>query len=133
MWAVLAPDYTMRAITNHAQAVADLTDAFRELDDQMEPTVHAMWQMHHTLIELSENLVYALIYNSFADFYRRLARHYYRDLHQRADAHEFWRALHEAARLGEASQGAALVQAQILNTYEYWRAAAGGEWPMADS
>jgi len=124
MWGLLAPAYTARAVERTPRAIVELLDGLRGIDDRAEPTVRAMWRMHRALIDACGNLVYGLIFNSFEDFYQRLATIYYRDPRQRAGAHDFWIALREAALAGDSVTAASLMRQYIERTQAYCRQAA---------
>lgn len=124
MWSLLAPAYTARAIERSPRAIADVLYGFRGIDDRPEAISRAMWRMHRVLIDACGNLVYSLIYNSFSDFYRRLAIAYYQDPVHRTEARTMWDNLFSAVTRGDSSSAAALIREYILRTYEYWRYAA---------
>jgi GntR family negative regulator for fad regulon and positive regulator of fabA len=124
MWSLLAPVYTARAVERAPRPIVELLDGFRGIDDRAEPTVRAMWRMHRTLIDLCGNLVFGLVFNSFSDFYRRLATVYYRDPRLRAGAHDFWVALREASAAGDSAAAASLIREYVARTQDFWQNAA---------
>lgn len=124
MWSQLAPDYTAQALEHSSREIALLLEGFRGLDDRAEPITRAMWRLHRALIDASGNVVYGLIFNSFGDFYRRLALYYYQDSSKRDEAHTYWESLREAALRGDGAQAGTLVRQFILRTRDFWTSVA---------
>ncbi|MFZ4813897.1 MAG: GntR family transcriptional regulator [Phototrophicaceae bacterium] len=131
MWALLATDYTAAAVRREPGQIIDRLRLYDALSDSPEACTQATWQLHRALIDYSGNVVYGLIFNSFADFYQRLALHYYTDPIKRQQARAFWRVLTEAARQLDAVRAAQLVHAEILADTDYWRRALPAELPPA--
>ncbi len=124
MWSLLAPAYTARAVERAPRIVIDMLSGFRGLDDRPEPLVRSMWRMHRVLIDTAGNLVYGLIFNSFSDFYQRLALVYYREPDRRAEARALWDDMLTTATRGDAGGTANLLGEYIQRKYEFWRFAA---------
>ncbi len=121
MWSLLAYDYTFHAVEAEANRLVELLMLFGNLDDRPESATQAMWQLHRALIDHCGNMVYGLIFNSFADFYHRLAFVYYQREEKRADARQFWADLCAAARQKDSRRAAKLMQTYLMHDSEYWR------------
>lgn len=133
IWSLLAPAYTRSAIEHDAQAVCRQIEGYRGLAGRSRPTVRAQWRLHRRLIELSGNPVFGLILNSFFDFYRRLAVHYYASPDMRAEARAFWERMLEAAASGDAETASAAMWDYMLLIRTRWPQMDVSAWLKDDS
>jgi len=120
MWSLLSPTYTRAAIENDAEAIMALLYGFEGLADRAEPYTRALWRLHQVLIERCGNPVHGLVLNSFAEFYQRLAIHYFDDPGRRAAVRAFWDKLYEAAQRGDGERAADIMRANMHATRRIW-------------
>jgi GntR family negative regulator for fad regulon and positive regulator of fabA len=128
MWSLLSPAYTRAAIENDAKAIMDLLYGFGGLADRAEPYARALWRLHQVLIERCGNPVHGLVLNSFEEFYRRLAIHYFDDPKRRAAARAFWEKLYTAAQTGDGERAARIMRANMHATRRLWPELDVGAW-----
>lgn len=129
MWALLSPAYTYAAIQNDPRAVRQQVYGYRGLADRPRPYARAQWRLHRRLIEASGNTVFLLIFNTFWEFSIRMWARYYADPERRAEARALWSGLQQAAAIGDAERGAALMQADMDVAAHYWPVIGTGDWP----
>jgi GntR family negative regulator for fad regulon and positive regulator of fabA len=94
----LAPSYTRAAVEQEPEATASLLAPYPDLDDCPDSFATADWQLHISLIRISGNPIYMLIYNGFRDFYVDMARAYFDHRGTRSASRDFYRALLAAAQ-----------------------------------
>ena len=114
MWSLLAHHYTAQAVQNEPKRVAERLDLYGALEDTPEACAQAMWQLHRALIDYCGNVVYGLIFNSFADFYQRLAQLHYQDPANRDNVRDMWQSLCIATRELDDNRAAEIMSAYIL-------------------
>ncbi len=73
----LAPAYTYAAVSHAPDVIADYLTGRDGLNDSPEAMATFDWRLHHLLTIVSQNPIYTLILNGFADFYERLAQIYF--------------------------------------------------------
>jgi GntR family negative regulator for fad regulon and positive regulator of fabA len=120
LWSLLSPTYTRAAIENDAEAIVALLYGFEGLADRAEPYTRALWRLHQVLIERCGNPVHGLVLNSFAEFYRRLALHYFDDPGRRAATRAFWDNLYQAAQRGDGKRAANIMRFHMQATRRLW-------------
>ncbi|MEM6529889.1 MAG: GntR family transcriptional regulator, partial [Chloroflexota bacterium] len=120
MWSLLAHDYTAQAVRNEPERLAERLELYASLTDNAEAATRAMWQLHRTLIDYCGNVAYGLIFNSFADFYMRLAQQYYQLPENRERARAMWGELYNAVTEKDTDRATELVHAYIRSSMNYW-------------
>ena len=120
LWGLVAPVYTRAAILKEPRVIAELLWGYAGLDDRPEPYVRAMWRLHRILLDFSGNPITGLIFNSFTEFYHRLAEQSFGDPEMRADARALWGAMLTATQDGDAAAAAALMADYIHRLRQYW-------------
>lgn len=120
MWSLLAHDYTAQAVRNEPNRLMERLELYASLADNTEAATQAMWQLHRALIDYCGNVAYGLIFNSFADFYARLATQYYQLPQNRDRARALWQELYQAAAEKDTDRAAERVQAYIRSDMDYW-------------
>jgi GntR family negative regulator for fad regulon and positive regulator of fabA len=128
MWSLIAPTYTQAAVEANSSEVLQQVYGYRGLAGRPQPYVRAQWRLHRRLVELGGNPVYGLVLNSFADFYKRMAAHYYVDPARRADTRAFWNALRQAAATEDASYAADLMLQHMEEIRTRWPALEVSAW-----
>lgn len=128
MWALLAPTYTRAAVEGDPSEVLQQIYGYRGLADRPRPYVRAQWRLHRRLVALGGNPVYGLVLNSFADFYVRMATHYYDEPARRADTRDFWNGLRQAAASEDAYRAADLMRRHMQEIRTRWPALEVSAW-----
>lgn len=120
MWSLMAHDYTALAVQHEANRITERLTLYNALADSPEASIQAMWQLHRDLIDYSGNIVYGLVLNSFAGFYRRLALRAFADESERARARQLWTDLHAAVSRGDHNLAADTMRRYIVTDGETW-------------
>jgi GntR family negative regulator for fad regulon and positive regulator of fabA len=120
MWELLAPSYTASSVRRAPGLILDLLESFQRVPEKPDEYARRMWELHHTLIAYSDNLVYGLIFNTFQDFYGQLANYYYTDPAHRKLARELWVALVDPIEGLDTAAAAELISDYVSTTAEFW-------------
>ena len=73
----MAPMYTAQAVEHAPEALLEILEERKTLDDSPEAFARFDWHLHHQLTILSGNPVFVLILNGFKDLYLNLAPVYF--------------------------------------------------------
>lgn len=87
--AVIAPDYARKAIEKNPHELIPLLKEGTLLEDNAESFAKYDWKMHTTFAMLSDNFIYPLLLNSFAQFYSEMAKVYYNNSKNRKSSNQF--------------------------------------------
>ena len=120
MWALMARDYTAHAVDQEPVRVIERLELYGSLTDSPEASAQAMWQLHRVLIDYCGNIVYGLIFNSFAEFYQRLANQYFQTPARRERARQLWRDLRAAAEAKQPEHAAQVMVDYIEQDVALW-------------
>ena len=121
MWELLAPQYTASTVRRAPGLILDLLDNLSHLPEEPAAYAGGMWQLHHMLIAYCDNLVYGLIFNTFRDFYKQLAKYYYSNPDHRQLARDLWSALVEPIESLDTERAANLISSFVFNTKDFWQ------------
>lgn len=99
----LAPAYTYSAIQRKHEELALFLTPYPHLEDSSSVLAGADWELHLVLIRAAGNPVFMLIYNSFGDLYREVARAYFDSPPARSASYRFYRELLAASENGDAA------------------------------
>jgi GntR family negative regulator for fad regulon and positive regulator of fabA len=121
MWQLLAPQYTNSSARRVPGLLNDLLESFSGVPDEAEAYTKSMWELHHMLIAYCDNLVYGLIFNTFKEFYRQLAIHYYADPEHRELARELWAAMISSIESQNTEAMSQQVLLSLSSTAEFWK------------
>ena len=121
MWQLLAPQYTNSSARRVPGLLHDLLESFSRVPDEAEAYAKSMWELHNMLITYCDNLVYGLIFNTFKEFYRQLAIHYYADPEHRQLARELWAAMISSIESQNTEDMSQQVLLSLSSTTDFWR------------
>ncbi|MFQ5436890.1 MAG: fatty acid metabolism transcriptional regulator FadR, partial [Anaerolineae bacterium] len=83
----MAPSYTREAVRHNPEQVITLFQQGIALPDTVAAYAAFDWQLHRTLTIASQNPIYTLIMNGFADFYEQMAHLYFASTAARQRSH----------------------------------------------
>jgi GntR family negative regulator for fad regulon and positive regulator of fabA len=95
---VLAPAYAALAVEHHPEQVAALLSDAAGLAPAPEIYASYDWLLHHRLSILSDNPIFTLIVNGFADLYLPMAVRYFQEDAARRRSQDFYQSLLQAAQ-----------------------------------
>jgi GntR family transcriptional regulator, negative regulator for fad regulon and positive regulator of fabA len=119
----MAPSYMRLAVKRNAQAVYEFLDPYLHLPDEPEAYAQADWDLHCQLTILSENPIFTLILNGFAQFYIEMAQVYFQSPVARQYSRQFYQELRQAAQAQDDAAAEAVVQRVMNDSIRLWRAA----------
>lgn len=122
----LAPAYARAAVERAADQVVTLLTGYAELQDSAERFARADWDLHHGLTLASDNPVFTLILNGFADFYVQMARLYFSQPQARAASQVWYADLLAAAHAGDPDAAEQVTRRAMQESIALWRALNGG-------
>ncbi len=120
----LAPSYTRLAVEHAPQTVITLLNARDVLDSVPQHWAHFDWTLQRTLAIASGNPVYALILNSFSEFYEKLAQIYFSIEPARASSAHYYEQLYQAALADDPAAAADCTRRVMRESVELWLQAA---------
>ena len=118
---LISPAYARAAVERAPAEVVGFLEDFPGLADTAPAFAAFDWRLHHRLTVASGNPLYTLILNGFAGFYERMARLYFRSPEARDASREFYAALLEAARRGDAEAADAVAREVMARSVTLWR------------
>ena len=121
MWQLLAPQYTNSSARRVPGLLHDLLENFSSVPDEAEAYAKSMWELHNMLITYCDNLVYGLIFNTFKEFYRQLAIHYYADPEHRELARELWAVMISSIESQDTEAMSQQVLLSLSSTADFWK------------
>jgi GntR family negative regulator for fad regulon and positive regulator of fabA len=117
----LAPTYTRLAIEKNALSVIAVLEKSSHLDDSAEAYAAYDWRLQHHLTVTSENHVYTLIFNSFAQFYEQLARRYFVPVESRRRSDDYYRELLAIAQNQDLPKAETVTRHIMQMSIELWK------------
>lgn len=120
----LAPTYTRLAVTRAPERVADLLSGHSTIDDTPPAYAAYDWQVQRLLTVESGNAVYALIFNSFAGFYKQMAALYFAGDEARQVSRAYYADLLAAVGRGDASGAETITREVMRVSIDLWQRAA---------
>ena len=121
----LAPGYTRAAVETAAGRVRDLLAGWNVLEDEAQAYAAFDWRLHRGLTLASGNPVYALILNGFAGLYEAMGVTYFATIAARRISREFYAALSDAARRGDAAAAETIAREVMGESIRLWQAIDG--------
>ena len=121
----LAPGYTRAAVASAAGRVVDLLAGAKALEDEAQAYAAFDWRLHRGLTLASGNPVYALILNGFAGLYEAMGVSYFATEAARRISREFYAALSDAARRGDADAAETIAREVMGESIRVWQAIDG--------
>lgn len=118
---VIAPVYAISAINKHPHNVLELLKKGLNLDDLAEKYAKYDWEMHYQLTLLSDNFVYPLLLNSFAQFYSEMAKLYYSNTKSRLASKQFHLELFNAVKNEQFNLAETIFSNAMSNSIYAWR------------
>ncbi len=119
----LAPAYTRAAVEQHAGRVSAVLAEHEALEDTPETFAAFDWRLHRQLTIDSENMIYAMIMNGFADFYEAVARSYFRPKISRVTSGRFYADLAAAAKAGDGERAQEVSGKAMSDSIALWEQA----------
>lgn len=123
----IAPSYTRLAVERAAENVLALLKTHPAIGDDAIAFADFDWKMHHTLALDSGNPVYAMILNSFADFYGMMAQRYFMLPEAQQSSTLFYDELFNAAQRGDLDKAESVTRAVMQQSIDLWQKAAHAE------
>lgn len=122
----LAPAYTRAAVAHDPDAVA------AALHGRIQLTTPASfaafdWHLHRTLTIVSDNPIYTLILNGFADFYEQIAQLYFAQPGAQQRSRTYYAALATAVAAGDAEHAETLTRETMADSIRLWQANGRGD------
>lgn len=117
----LAPTYAQEAVRHHPEMVTTLLEPCHDLADTPADYARFDWKIHHSLTVASENPVFTLILNGFADFYQQMAMLYFSLPESRRSSQKYYVALIAAARTRNSIQARALTERIMQKSIDLWQ------------
>jgi GntR family negative regulator for fad regulon and positive regulator of fabA len=121
----MAPSYTRLAVENNPADVIALLAGYTDLDDSPPAFAAFDWAVQRGLTVASCNPIYALILNSFAEFYEELAVGYFALDDSRASSRAYYADLLAAARQGDSDRAEAITRTIMQTSVALWQQASG--------
>lgn len=122
----LAPAYARAAVERAADQVVTLLTGYAELEDSAKRFARADWDLHHGLTLASDNPVFTLILNGFADFYVQMARLYFSQPQARSASRVWYADLLAAAHARDPDAAEQVTRRAMQESIALWRALNGG-------
>lgn len=119
----LAPSYTRLAVERAAERVVKLLACASGLPDTPQAYAAFDWQVQRMLTTASGNPVYALILNTFGEFYQALAQDYFALKIARESSRRFYTALLDAAQRGDALAAERITRDVMQESIALWNQA----------
>lgn len=119
----LAPAYTRDAIARDPERIARYLEHHQKLSDTAAAFAAYDWQLHRQLAIVSNNPIYTLILNGFADFYEQLARVYFSSADSRQASRDFYTKLALAAEKRDAALAERICRTAMLDSTLLWERA----------
>lgn len=116
----LAPIYARAAVAENAKQVAQALAPPHRPDDSAEGYAEFDWKLHLTLTRASENPVFTLILNGFANLYPAMAVHYFAAPAARRASRQFYDALEQAARAKNLVKAEKATRDAMQDSLERW-------------
>jgi len=117
---LLAPEYTHHAVERSAGEVATFLLQYPALDESPVRFAHFDWELHICLTQLTANVIYRLLFNSFHSLYLTLGEHYFSFSECRQHSWLYYAALLECARQEDASVAETLTRQAMLESRMLW-------------
>lgn len=120
----MAPAYTFWAVSRSCSQVLELLAGIETLEDT--PPAYAVydWHLHQQLGIASQNPVFSLILNGFADFYVLLAQMYFAQPASRQASLSFYKALRAFAEQNDPGGAAEVTRQAMQESIDLWQGAA---------
>jgi GntR family negative regulator for fad regulon and positive regulator of fabA len=116
----LAPAYTRQAVERNAPGVAAVLENYADLPDAPQAFAAFDWHLHHQLTLFSENPIFTLILNGFAELYPRMAERYFQSDMARASSRGFYAGLLAAATTGDPGTAEAITRRVMAASLAIW-------------
>ncbi|MCA9950463.1 MAG: fatty acid metabolism transcriptional regulator FadR [Anaerolineales bacterium] len=117
----LAPAYTRAAVTHAPQSIQPLLNTYALLEDSPQAMAAFDWKLHRCLTIASQNPIYALILNGFADFYEQLAEIYFLSAEGREKSMVFYAELTTAVSNHNPQAAEAISRAAMRDSLRLWQ------------
>ncbi|MCA9930459.1 MAG: fatty acid metabolism transcriptional regulator FadR [Anaerolineales bacterium] len=117
----MAPSYTCAAVSRHPHNMVTIFRQGAALPDTTEAFAAFDWQLHRTLTIASENPIYTLILNGFADFYERMAQLYFLPASTRSRSRTFYQTMVSLIEQQDLQQIETAVRAVMHESIELWQ------------
>jgi GntR family transcriptional regulator, negative regulator for fad regulon and positive regulator of fabA len=118
---LIAPAYTRLAVERQPDAVANLLEAYQQLDDHVRPFAEFDWQLHHQLTITSGNPIFTLILNGFTSLYVPMACRYFDSPATRASSRAFYAGLLSAARDRDPDAAEFITRQTMQESLAFWQ------------
>jgi GntR family transcriptional regulator, negative regulator for fad regulon and positive regulator of fabA len=118
---VLAPAYTYLAAERHPAQISSFLDLALYLPDEPQAFADFDWKLHHTLALRSDNPIFTLILNGFAELYPPMACRYFQTAATRSASLHFYTDLQEAVLSGLPSAAEAVTRRVMHESIELWK------------
>lgn len=119
--AVIAPDYAQKAVQNHSLQLVGCLARTNKLDDDPRGFEDFDWELHQTMAIFSENRIYPLILNSFAELYFKMAASYFAAEDCREASRRFYKELLKAAVDEDAPKAGEITHLAMKESLLLWR------------
>lgn len=116
----LAPTYTREAVQHHPHQVSSFLETIQSLRDSAEVFAEADVSLHATLTSLSENCIYPLIYNGFAQLSLIMGNTYFSDELARARSRNFYAELLKCSKIPDPNQAELVTREVMVDSLNYW-------------
>lgn len=117
----MAPMYTEIAVKNAPEAVIDILEQRRTLDNRSDRYAQFDWNLQHELTILGENPVFIMMLNSFQDLFLNLAPYYFNIPEAREHSMKYYEDFAAAASQKDASKAAQLTHDIMRDSLYFWR------------
>jgi GntR family negative regulator for fad regulon and positive regulator of fabA len=122
---VLAPAYTRQAVENSPNQVSECLREYIHLNDSPEDYAAFDWRLHQTLTIASENPIFTLILNGFANFYEQMARLYFLREEARRASQEYYQSLNDAVDHNDPQGAENITRAMMKESIKLWESQSG--------
>ncbi len=116
----MAPAYARAAVDANAAVIAEFLKAENRPEQNAEAFGDFDWRLHLALTTASQNPVFTLILNGFGDLYRVMAVFYFEEAAARRASTEFYDALQQAARKGQADKAEKITRDAMQHSLDQW-------------
>ncbi len=117
----LAPAYTCAAVKHVPQVVGAVLGKHAQLEDSPQAMAGFDWKLHRCLTVASQNPIYPLILNGFADFYEQLAEVYFSSQEGREKSMLFYAELATAVANHDAQAAEEISRAAMRESLHLWQ------------
>jgi GntR family transcriptional regulator, negative regulator for fad regulon and positive regulator of fabA len=117
---LLAPAYTLLAIKNQPEQIAETAKSCEYLPETPAAFASFDWQLHSTLTIASGNPVFTLILNGFRDLYPVFGSQYFAIPQTRQVSRGFYQQLAEYATAHNSQSAALLTQSIMEQSVTFW-------------